>query len=272
MAPTTPSSSAGSGTRSSRPSSSSTPTVVGLMEIENGRRRRADADLVSGLNDATAPGTYDYVATGRRRHRRHPGRGDLQAGIGDPGRRPSRSSTRAVDPKFIDDKNRPVVAQSVRGERNRRRVTVAVNHLKSKGSDCNDVGDPDLGDGQANCNGTRTWLLRRWSTGWQPIRPAPANPVPDHRRPQLVCAGRPDRDDRKRWLHRPHPAIPGCATTRSCSSAEAGYLDHAMSSTTLYRPKVTGAAFWHINADETGEPRLQPPRPRPTVPTRQPAD
>jgi predicted extracellular nuclease len=35
-------------------------------------------------------------------------------------------------------------------------LTVAVNHLKSKGSDCNDVGDPDVGDGQGNCNQTRT--------------------------------------------------------------------------------------------------------------------
>ena len=31
-----------------------------------------------------------------------------------------------------------------------------VNHLKSKGSDCNAVGDPDTGDGQGNCNMTRT--------------------------------------------------------------------------------------------------------------------
>ena len=31
----------------------------------------------------------------------------------------------------------------------------SVNHLKSKGSDCDDVGDPDLGDGQGNCSQTR---------------------------------------------------------------------------------------------------------------------
>ena len=37
------------------------------------------------------------------------------------------------------------------------RFTVAVNHFKSKGSACNDVGDPDTGDGQGNCNLTRTW-------------------------------------------------------------------------------------------------------------------
>ena len=33
-------------------------------------------------------------------------------------------------------------------------VVVAVNHLKSKGSEC--AGDPDLNDGQGNCNITRT--------------------------------------------------------------------------------------------------------------------
>ena len=35
-------------------------------------------------------------------------------------------------------------------------MTVAVNHFKSKGSDCDELGDPDTGDGQGNCNGTRT--------------------------------------------------------------------------------------------------------------------
>ena len=34
--------------------------------------------------------------------------------------------------------------------------TFAINHLKSKGSACTDVGDPDKGDGQGNCSGTRT--------------------------------------------------------------------------------------------------------------------
>ena len=47
--------------------------------------------------------------------------------------------------------------------------TVAVNHLKSKGSDCNDVGDPDLGDGAGNCNVTRNQPHRRWSIGWRLI-------------------------------------------------------------------------------------------------------
>ncbi len=35
-------------------------------------------------------------------------------------------------------------------------LLVIANHFKSKGSDCDDVNDPDRGDGQANCNVTRT--------------------------------------------------------------------------------------------------------------------
>ncbi len=59
------------------------------------------------------------------------------------------------DPRFLDTKNRPSLAQTFQVNANGGRFTVVVNHLKSKGSDCNDVGDPDLGDGQGNCNLTR---------------------------------------------------------------------------------------------------------------------
>jgi predicted extracellular nuclease len=33
--------------------------------------------------------------------------------------------------------------------------TVVVNHFKSKSSDCDSLGDPDIGDGQGECNLTR---------------------------------------------------------------------------------------------------------------------
>ena len=51
----------------------------------------------------------------------------------------------SVDPRFIDTKSRPTLAQTFQVNATGARFTVAVNHLKSKGSDCNDVGDPDLG-------------------------------------------------------------------------------------------------------------------------------
>src|SRR4026207_2342181 len=73
--------------------------------------------------------------------------------------------TSAVDPRFIDTKSRPSLAQTFEVNATGARFTVVVNHLKSKGSDCLDVDldpglgvdpDNDTGDGQGNCNGTRT--------------------------------------------------------------------------------------------------------------------
>ena len=49
----------------------------------------------------------------------------------------------SVDPRFIDTKNRPALAQTFMDNSTGGVFTVAVNHLKSKGSDCDDVGDPD---------------------------------------------------------------------------------------------------------------------------------
>ena len=42
--------------------------------------------------------------------------------------------TRAVDPRFIDTRSRPVLAQTFQVNATGARFTVAVNHLKSKGS------------------------------------------------------------------------------------------------------------------------------------------
>ena len=64
--------------------------------------------------------------------------------------------TSAVDPRFIDTRSRPALAQTFQENATGARFTVIVNHLKSKGSACADIGDPDVGDGQGNCNVTRT--------------------------------------------------------------------------------------------------------------------
>ncbi|MGZ8753954.1 MAG: ExeM/NucH family extracellular endonuclease, partial [Acidimicrobiia bacterium] len=61
----------------------------------------------------------------------------------------------SVDPRFLDDYNRPVIAQTFQENASGELFTVAVNHLKSKGSGCDAIGDADLGDGQGNCNLTR---------------------------------------------------------------------------------------------------------------------
>src|SRR5262249_25633969 len=56
---------------------------------------------------------------------------------------------------FLDTKNRPALAQTFEVVSTLARFTAVANHLKSKSSDCNDVGDPDIGDGQGDCSQTR---------------------------------------------------------------------------------------------------------------------
>src|SRR5262249_1268450 len=128
--------------------------VVGLMELEN-NATTAIQNLVDGLNAKKGPGTYAFVDTGTI------GTDAIKVGliykpatVAPVGPHAILDST--VDPTFIDTKNRPVLAQTLEEKATGGRFTLAVAHLKSKGSDCNDVGDPDTGDGQGNCNLTRT--------------------------------------------------------------------------------------------------------------------
>src|SRR5690606_28428263 len=125
--------------------------VVGLMELENDPR--ALADLVAALNRALGEERYAAVEAGRV------GGDEIAVGL-----IYDRATVRLVggpaildagfEPAFRDHHNRAALAQSFEtllGER----FTVVVNHLKSKGEPCSDVGDVDQGDLQGNCNGTR---------------------------------------------------------------------------------------------------------------------
>ncbi len=132
--------------------------VVGLMEIENDHPGLspdyAVADLVAGLNEYLGADVYDYVATGAI------GTDAIKTALIYKPAKVSQLGSFAVldssyDPLFLDDYNRPVLAVTFMDNFSGQGFTVAVNHLKSKGSDCNDVGDPDLGDGAGNCNITR---------------------------------------------------------------------------------------------------------------------
>ena len=122
--------------------------IIGLNELENTPNVEPLASIVSGL-----PG-YDYIHTGTI------GTDAIKVGliyrpavVTPVGSYKILNST--VDPRFIDTKSRPTLAQTFEVNATGARFTIAVNHLKSKGSDCADVGDPDLGDGQGNCSQTR---------------------------------------------------------------------------------------------------------------------
>ncbi|GAB2696828.1 ExeM/NucH family extracellular endonuclease [Thalassiella azotivora] len=221
--------------------------VVGLMEMENTPGVEPAADLVAGLNDVLGAGTYDYVDTGVI------GTDAIRLGLlYKPGVvRPAGDFAvldSSVDPRFVDTANRPMLTQTFDEVATGARFTVSVNHLKSKGSAC--AGDPDTGDGQGNCNQTRV---------------AAAEAIADFLAGDPTGSGDPDHlviGDLNSYDHEdPIRALESAGYTDEIErfggeyaygyvfDGKVGYLDHALSSASL-TSQVTGAAEWHVNADE----------------------
>jgi len=226
--------------------------VVGLMEIENYKAGGVDvplANLVNGVNAVVGAGTYAAVETGP---------------VGDDAIKVAfiyKSATvslngafavldSSVDPTFNDDKNRPALAQTFTENMTGESVTVAVNHLKSKGSNCDDLGDPDLGDGAGNCNLTRTsaavalvnWLAAdATGTGEDDVLVIGDLNSYDKEDPidALIAGGYSDLV----------AEFGGEFAYSYVFSGEWGYLDYAMANESL-RPWITETTVWHINADE----------------------
>ena len=198
--------------------------IIGLNEIENTTECRAARDPTRGIVSGLAAGVR-YITPGLIGTDAIKVGLDLQARDGDAGRR-VRDPDLGGRPRFIDTRTGPALAQTFQVNATGERFTVAVNHLKSKGSDCNDVGDPDTGDGQGNCNLTRTDAAqgaRRLARDRPDRQRRPR--LPDHRRPQLVRQGGPDRRDQGRpddgWHRRliEPDRRPGRTPTRTCSTA-----------------------------------------------------
>ena len=224
--------------------------VVGLMELENdntGTEFGAIEDLVAGLNGVAGPGTYDFIDTGVV------GTDAIRVGIIYQPARVTPVGAHAildssVDPRFIDTKNRPSIAQTF--ERDGDRFTVVVNHLKSKGSDCNDVSDPDVGDGQGNCNLTRTAAAEAL-VDWIATDPTGSGD------PDVLLIG----DMNAYAMEDPITVLRSAGFTNTIDSfvgddaysfvfqGQSGYLDHALASPSL-ASQVTGVSEWHTNADE----------------------
>ena len=222
--------------------------IAGLVEIENDPANAALGDLVAGLNGVVGADTYDYIATG-------PIGTDAirvaliyKAGsvtpVGD-----HAILDNSVDGRFNDDLNRPVLAQSFMDNAGGGIVTVAVNHLKSKGSACG-ASDPDTGDGSGNCNLTRTAAaeaLVDW-LGTDPTGSGADNFLVigdlnsyDKEDPidALVAGGYVDLVS----------SFLGEDAYSFVFDGQIGYLDYALANATL-NDRVTGISIWHINADE----------------------
>ncbi|MGB5490976.1 MAG: hypothetical protein WBM76_09150, partial [Woeseiaceae bacterium] len=155
---------------------------------------------------------------------------------------------RNVDPEFNDARNRPALAQSFRVLATGAELSVVVNHLKSKGSSCEADGDPNLDDGQGNCNQTRTSAAAAIAD-WIATDPTNSND------PDYLIIGDLNAYTREDPLTELGKA--GFTSLLDAQSnpysfvfdAQAGALDHAIASATLV-PQVVDTIEWHINADE----------------------
>ena len=228
--------------------------VYGLIEIENdGGEYQATRTLVDALNAEVGSEVYRFVDTGVI------GTDAIkQALIYD--RRAVRPVgdwailTSEVDPRFDDDLSRPALAQSFVQLGSGERVTVVVNHLKSKGqSDLEDETDPnyDQGDGQGFWNHART-LAAEALADWVASNPTGENVVGSLIIGDLNAYGREDpiraleADGFDDQLVR---FTTGAAPYTYTFDGQQGTLDTALADDSL-APRITGAAVWHINADE----------------------
>ncbi len=156
----------------------------------------------------------------------------------------------SVDPSYQDNRNRPTLIQEFQEVSSSESVIVAVHHLKSKGSSCASTGDTDLGDGQANCNLTRTDAV---------------NVVTDFINNTVIPNAQTDRviaigDMNAYRMEDPIMAfkdadyvdlietLNGAGAYSYVFDGQRGYLDHALGLNVS--DIVTGVTEWHVNADE----------------------
>lgn len=225
--------------------------VVGLLEIENNDGAALDA-LVAALNEAAGPDAdgsarWAGIDTGTL------GTDEITTAIIYQPALVSPEGAHAVldssvDPRFDTTKNRPALAQSFRDLATDRVLTVAVNHLKSKGSACEgDTGEPE----QGNCNDVRTAAaeaLADWlATGPTGVESDGSLIIGDlnsydHEDPiaALAAAG---------WTDL-LAQFQGEEEYTYVFDGQLGYLDYGLADAEML-PFVVGADAWHANADET---------------------
>jgi predicted extracellular nuclease len=226
--------------------------VVGLVEVENTTGVKPLADLANGLNDRLGAGTYDYIVAGTDST---VGSDAIKVGII---YKPASVTPLGVPaildtPDFIDPndtgspKNRASVASTFVENASGEVFSVVVNHLKSKGSGCNEAGEGGLA---GNCDVTRTLAAERLAA-W--IGTSPTG-IADN---DWLIVGDLNSYDQENPIAALKEAgftdlihqYQGEFAYSFLFSGELGYLDYVMSSASL-TAQVTGATEWHINADE----------------------
>jgi predicted extracellular nuclease len=233
--------------------------IVGLIEIEN-NATEAIEDLLNGRGGVNSRccGPYAYINTGVI------GTDAIKVAlIYKPAKVKPKGAfailDSSVDGRFIDDKNRPALAQTFEEKKRHGVLTIAVNHFKSKGSDCNDLGDLDEGDGQGNCNLTRTnaaEALVDWLAGDPTCSNDPdflvIGDLNAYRNEDPIDAIEEGADDlpgtTDDYIDLQDELV-GKSAYSYVFDGQLGYLDHALANASLF-DQVKRVTQWHINADE----------------------
>ncbi|MDM8521227.1 pullulanase-type alpha-1,6-glucosidase [Anaerolineales bacterium HSG6] len=223
--------------------------VIGLMELENNGYLTDSAiyNLVDGLNMAQSTDVYSYV------HPDTPRLGTDAIAVGFIYKTNTTElvgSAVTTNTGAFADYNRQPLAQTFKEKATEQSVTIVVNHLKSKGSSTGRPEDDDQGDGQGYSNDIRTKGAQQLAS-WLATDPTSSGDT------DVLVIG----DLNAYAMEDPVRALETAGYTNLVKqyagenaysyifNAESGYLDHALSNSTL-SSQVTGAAEWHINADE----------------------
>lgn len=231
--------------------------IFGYNEMENDGYDSVSAvqQLVNALNAATAPGTYAFVT---------PPASALNGGLfgGDEITvgfiyktttvrvAPSTSVAALTTGIFAQDAasrvQRPALAATFEQLSTGETFTAVVNHFKSKGSAANLPGDADQQDGQGQSNATRTAAAQQLAT-WLATNPTGTNDS-DYLIMGDLNAYRLE-DPITTLVNAGYNSLFDSASYSYQFNGQWGSLDHALASSSM-NSQVTGAAKWHINADE----------------------
>ncbi len=223
--------------------------VIGLAEIENDGFGPASAihELVAGMNAAAPIGTsYDYV----RLDTDQVGTDLITCAIVYRTQTVAPTGKAAFLTAGLPEMNRPPLAQTFVQKGTGAEFTVVMNHFKSKSPRGAYGEDADQGDGQGAWNHNRTEAAKAL-LAWIATDPTGTDD------PDYLIIG-----DLNSYTHEdPITTLTSAGYTDLVSrfgdgpeytyvyKGEAGCLDHALASTSLAR-QATGAAVWHIDADE----------------------
>jgi predicted extracellular nuclease len=220
--------------------------IVGLIELENDASDSLTT-IVNALNNRSGGRVYTYVDTDTI-HSDGIKTGFIFDTLLIQATGPFALLDSVIDPRFDDRRNRPALAQSFEAIETGAVLTVIVNHLKSKGSSCESTGDMNIGDGQANCNLTRTSAAAALAD-WVNNNPTGSSD------PDVLIIG----DLNAYVMEDPLTALKSTGLIALLESspnpysylfdAQSGALDHAVTTPSL-APQVRETIVWHINADE----------------------